>query len=130
MAITRPRRMLMALAVLLTATLGLTACESAVSVQKRGIGRSLQPGQPIPKGGIIRVGVTDDLVPKTFLQIGTSSLGGMVAANVYDTLIRYAPDGLVPQPRLATSWSFDAAHTVLTLNLRQDVTYHDGRPFV
>ena len=47
---------------------------------------------------------------------------------VYDTLILQEPDGeLVPM--LATEWSYDDDRTVLTLDLRDDVTFSDGAVF-
>ncbi len=33
------------------------------------------------------------------------------------------------QPELATAWSWNAARTELTFKLRQDVKWHDGKPF-
>ncbi|WNM23773.1 ABC transporter substrate-binding protein [Demequina capsici] len=44
---------------------------------------------------------------------------------VYDTLVRAAADGTI-EPALATDWSYDDSMTVLTLNLRDDVTFTDG----
>lgn len=47
---------------------------------------------------------------------------------VYDTLLLAADDG-TPEPNLATSWSYNSDNTVLTLELRDDVTFTDGTPF-
>jgi len=44
---------------------------------------------------------------------------------VYDTLVRLDSKG-DPTPNLATSWSYDAAGTALTLHLRQGVRFTDG----
>jgi peptide/nickel transport system substrate-binding protein len=33
------------------------------------------------------------------------------------------------EPELATSWAWDKANTALTLKLRNDVKWHDGKPF-
>lgn len=46
---------------------------------------------------------------------------------VYDTLLTYKDDMI--QPMLAESWSFNEAGTELTLNLRQDVVFHNGTKF-
>ena len=46
---------------------------------------------------------------------------------VYETLLKYE-DGEV-KGNLAENFSFNDDGTVLTLNLRQDVTFHDGEPF-
>ncbi|MCU1437046.1 MAG: dipeptide-binding transporter, periplasmic substrate-binding component [Naasia sp.] len=47
---------------------------------------------------------------------------------VYDTLIRLDAEGQ-PQPNLATEWSYNDDGTVLTLQLRDDVTFSDGEAF-
>lgn len=47
---------------------------------------------------------------------------------VYDSLIRRAPDGEL-LPMLATDWEYDDSRTVLTVNLRDDVTFSDGAAF-
>ncbi len=47
---------------------------------------------------------------------------------VYDSLLHETPD-LGIEPWLATSWSYNDDKTVLTLKLRDDVTFTDGTPF-
>ncbi|WP_231503112.1 ABC transporter substrate-binding protein [Blastococcus sp. URHD0036] len=54
--------------------------------------------------------------------------GSPYVQAVYDSLLRQAPDGSV-EPWLATEWSYDDARTVLTMTLRDDVTFTDGTPF-
>ncbi|MFW0786036.1 ABC transporter substrate-binding protein [Gordonia sp. CPCC 206044] len=105
-------------------------CQSAVEQQRQNAAVSLAPGDPVPRGGDLRVGALRDLSPKTFLQIGTGGLNGQVVANVYDTLIRYSRDSLRVEPALATRWDLAPDGRSLTLDLRPDVTFHDGRPFV
>lgn len=46
----------------------------------------------------------------------------------YDRLTELTPDGEVI-PMLAESWEFTDDDTVLRLDLRQDVVFHDGEPF-
>lgn len=48
--------------------------------------------------------------------------------GVYDNLIIRTPEGEY-QPNLATDWSWNDDNTVLTLNLRSDVTFSDGAKF-
>ncbi|MDF3280633.1 ABC transporter substrate-binding protein [Gordonia sp. N1V] len=120
-----------ALAFLSIALVGILAgCSSAVAQQQNSSATSLAPGQAAPRGGDLRVGVLTDLSPKTFLQIGTGALNGQVVANVFDTLIRYSRDDLTVEPALATHWQLAADGRSLALDLRPDVRYHDGRPFV
>lgn len=47
---------------------------------------------------------------------------------VYDTLLKWETDGTVSE-NLATSWEYDDDATVLSLQLRDDVTFTDGEPF-
>lgn len=46
----------------------------------------------------------------------------------YDTLILREPDGELA-PMLATEWSYNDDNTVLTIELRDDVTFSDDTPF-
>ncbi|MFJ2621319.1 ABC transporter substrate-binding protein [Glutamicibacter sp. NPDC087344] len=47
---------------------------------------------------------------------------------VYDSLILREPDGTL-SPMLATEWSYNSENTVLTMDLRDDVTFSDGEAF-
>ncbi|MBP1844258.1 peptide/nickel transport system substrate-binding protein [Rhizobium petrolearium] len=47
---------------------------------------------------------------------------------VLDTLLVMQPDGKVV-PNLATAWSYNDDHSVLTLTLREGVSFTDGTPF-
>lgn len=90
---------------------------------------------------------TDDTTPATTERSETLTVGvmgvpplGMSAAGnaygnmnlyfqtVYDGLLRTEPDGTIA-PWLATDWSYNDDTTVLTMNLRDDVTFTDGTPF-
>ena len=44
---------------------------------------------------------------------------------VFDTLLLATPEGTI-EPFLATEWSYNEDNTVLTLTLRDDVTFSDG----
>ncbi|TDL39703.1 ABC transporter substrate-binding protein [Arthrobacter nitrophenolicus] len=48
--------------------------------------------------------------------------------TVYDTLLLRDRDGKI-SPMLATKWEYNADNTVLTLTLRDGVTFSDGTPF-
>ena len=50
-----------------------------------------------------------------------------VQYQIYESLFREEVDGAVV-PALAESYSFNEDGTQITLNLRQDVTFHDGTP--
>jgi len=47
----------------------------------------------------------------------------------YDTLVRYDPATLEPRPALAKSWSHSPDGKIWTFNLREGVTWQDGRLF-
>lgn len=47
---------------------------------------------------------------------------------VYDTLLYINADDDL-EPKLATDWEYDSTNTVLTLTLRDDVTFSDGAKF-
>ncbi|MGC5246661.1 ABC transporter substrate-binding protein [Gordonia sp. DT219] len=114
----------------MTVVIAVAGCSSAVAAQQNSSAASVAAGQPAPRGGDLRVGVLTDLSPKSFLQIGTGALNGQIVANVYDTLIRYSRDDLTVKPALATRWQLAPDGKSLALDLRPDVHYHDGRPFV
>jgi peptide/nickel transport system substrate-binding protein len=44
---------------------------------------------------------------------------------MYDTLLLATPEGTI-EPFLATEWEYNEANTVLTLTIRDDVTFSDG----
>ncbi len=53
----------------------------------------------------------------------------VVASQIAERLIDFAPGGADLVPALATSWSANDDATVWTFNLRQGVSFHDGTPF-
>ena len=91
-------------------------------------------GEPIFGGTINRRSFS------TFKTIDTwvSDFGGatstMYAQILYEALLTYdAPfdpeKGVVLVPNLAKDWSFSDDGSLLTLNLREGITWHDGTPF-
>lgn len=70
------------------------------------------PRQPIPI-------VNDPLADPT---------GRDLIALLFDGLVRIGADGLI-EPALAAAYQVDASGTIYHFHLRQDVTWHDGRPF-
>lgn len=109
----------------LVAVMGLSACRSAVDAQQD----PATPTGPVVSGGDLRVGVLEDLSPKTFIQIANHGLNGNVLSNVFDTLISVDPKSPEPRPSLATSWTLSPDGKTLDLTLRNDVKFHSGRPF-
>jgi peptide/nickel transport system substrate-binding protein len=111
------------------AALGLAACTSAVDEQRAAAGAANTPS----RGGTLRVAGRTDLVPGNLLTNSSDGVTTLVGL-VYESLIRYPNDKVEPHPLLATSWTQSADGRTLTLNLRNDVTFHSaggapGRPF-
>lgn len=100
------------------AALFLAACTSAVQEAKEG--------GSVQSDGTLVVGSLSDLDPAT---IFSQSLTAMtVGGLVFDTLVRLDPGTLEPNPRVATSWDVAENGLQVTLRLRNDVTFHSGRP--
>ncbi|WP_019634097.1 ABC transporter substrate-binding protein [Actinomadura atramentaria] len=101
------------------ALLALSACTSAVGSQGSGKAK---------KGGTFAGGISTDLVPANFF---TNSNAGVttIIGLVYESLVHYPVDRLTPQPKLAKSWTISPDGRTVTLALRDDVTFHSGRPF-
>jgi peptide/nickel transport system substrate-binding protein len=53
---------------------------------------------------------------------------GPINANIFDTLVWLTPDFKVT-PHLAKSWNVSDDGKTYTLDLREDVAFHDGAPF-
>jgi len=64
------------------------------------------------------------------LSIGYAAAGEsgeLIAPLTGEGLLRASPDGRL-EPLLAESWEIDPAGTTILINLRQDVSFHDGSP--
>lgn len=107
-------------ALLIGAGVTVTGCDSAASQDDD----SSAGGEP-QRGGTLTVATNQDFTPALLFTMTGQSLQNRL---VFNTLIRYDKD-LKPQPELATSWEYAADGKSITLTLRDDVTYHDGRAF-
>ncbi|MFF0543111.1 ABC transporter substrate-binding protein [Nocardia thailandica] len=100
----------------------LAACTSAVGEQK-GSGDDAAP----VRGGVLKTSIPGDLVPGNLLT--NTGASPTIIGLVYESLVRYPNDKLDPQPLLAKSWQLAADGRSITLDLRDDVKFHSGRPF-
>jgi len=105
----------------------IAALALALIVALGGAARAQKPG------GVMHVYLFDS--PATMSiheEVTITTLASMM--GVFNNLVTFDPH--VPQasprsivPELATSWSWDAAKTTLTFQLREGVQWHDGQPF-
>jgi peptide/nickel transport system substrate-binding protein len=101
--------------VAVTLALGLTACGGSNSGSSGGSSDTLTLGVIVP--------------PTSFAAAGAAWANeSPYIQAVYDSLLRETPDAQV-EPWLATDWSYDDSKTVLSMTLRDDVTFTDGTKF-
>jgi len=107
--------------------LSVVAAAAAMALTLTACGGSSSSGSSGGSSDTLKLGV---IVPPT-----TFAANGAAWANespyiqaVYDSLLRESPDAEV-QPWLATDWSYDDSKTVLTMTLRDNVTFTDGTKF-
>ncbi len=83
---------------------------------------------PKPPGPPLVVSVVGE--PSTFNPLVARDQAGLtVGGAIFDTLVRLDPSTGTVQPWLAKSWHFDVATNTYSVELRNDVSWHDGRPF-
>ena len=70
------------------------------------------------------IGEPSNLVP----FLAGDSASSAVTSHIYTTLIKYDKD-LNLAPELAKSWQVSDDGLTITFNLRQDITWQDGKPF-
>ncbi|WP_458683401.1 ABC transporter substrate-binding protein [Prescottella equi] len=103
-----------------TLSLVLAGCQSAVN-RSQGGGDNAEP----VTGGTLTVAQASDAAPSA-VQIGRSG-NSTWASNVFETLTRYDEEK-APQPLLATEWTVVEDGLSMDISLRDDVTFHTGRP--
>jgi len=91
------------------------------------------PARAQKPGGVLRMYVPDSPASMSVHEESTGYAQGPMM-GVFNNLVMF--DQSVAQgqmasvvPDLATSWSWSADGTVLTMTLRQGVRFHDGKPF-
>ena len=122
LSITRRTTLISAATVGAISAAGLTSCSSAVQ-QASGQGSSSEP----VTGGTLTIAQSADIQLDNLQASRTGN--GSFAANVFDTLTTLDADG-APQPRLAEKWEMAEDQRSMSLTLRSDVTFHDGRQLV
>jgi peptide/nickel transport system substrate-binding protein len=90
-------------------------------------GNGCSADSPETTGSVIVVARARDV---TTLDPGkaTDADSADVLSQIYETLVRYSPDGFEVQPGLAESWSKSDDLRTWTFRLRKNVRFHDGTP--
>jgi peptide/nickel transport system substrate-binding protein len=84
-------------------------------------------GDPV-QGGVLRVAVDSESSGWNPAIDRWGNAGALVGSSVLEPLATLDADA-VAQPWLATGWEPNEAFDVWTVDLRSDVTFHDGTPF-
>jgi peptide/nickel transport system substrate-binding protein len=84
-----------------------------------------------PTDSVLTVGLLGDIGQPPDPDVYYANNGLAITLNTYEGLVQYKNNSntAVIAPRLATSWTVSADHTVYTFKLRPGVTFHDGAPF-
>lgn len=108
--------------------LGLSAASLPTLSTVAAASTAMQDAATPQPGGILKVGLQAD---PTALDPHKQSLTAIwhVVEHIYNRLTRIQPD-LTVGPELAESWDISDDGLVYTFNLRQGVTFHNGRPMV
>lgn len=61
--------------------------------------------------------------------LGKDTIAFMINQNVFDSLMGMDPDTFEPVPKLAVRLETSPDHLSYTYSLREDVKWHDGKPF-
>ena len=85
------------------------------------------PADDARRGGVLRIG--SDIGLSTYRAPYLSSSAHIpLYIPFWDTLTKYSPDGLDPQPHLAESWELNDDQTMLQIKLRPGLEFHNGKP--
>lgn len=149
-----PRRVLLAILILLAAIAMLAACQQAAApapapqivketvvvekavretvvvekaVKETVVVERKVTAPPAAAGGQIVFGITSDLA--TLIPImSADATSGSVIYNLFDPLVVIDPVKLTPAPWLATSWEVVDDGKSYVFKLRDNVRFHDGKP--
>jgi len=79
------------------------------------------------RGGVLNIAMSPE-PPMIVSAFNSSTFVGLVSTKIYDGLLTFDFD-MTPRPMLAKSWDISDDGLTYTLHLRDDVKWHDGKPF-
>ena len=119
--VTRKRRLAALAAAAACTALALSGCASAVEREESG-------GASTPKaGGTLEIVQGADVQPATVMAQNNPNMS--MVRLVFNTLVSLDHKTLEPQPELATKWTLSDDGLTLAFELREGVTFHDGKAF-
>lgn len=104
----------------------LSSTAAALVAELPMIGAALAQETP-RRGGVLTIAQTIEPAMLT-AAFNPSTYIVLVAGKIFEGLVSYDAEQK-PQPSLATSWEAGADGLTYTFNLREGVTWHDGKPF-
>ncbi|WP_448575618.1 ABC transporter substrate-binding protein [Thermomicrobium sp.] len=84
------------------------------------------PAAAAKRGGTLRVAIIGEL-PALDPQFTTATIAANITWHMFEALF-YRDKQFSPKPLLAESYEFTENNKVLTIKLRSNVKFHDGRP--
>ncbi|MEQ9639690.1 MAG: ABC transporter substrate-binding protein [Alphaproteobacteria bacterium] len=79
------------------------------------------------QGGVLNIALFPE-PPMIVSAFNSSTFVGLVSTKIFDGLVTYDFD-MTPRPHLAKSWNISDDGLSYEFKLREDVTWHDGKPF-
>ncbi|AFZ69442.1 ABC transporter substrate-binding protein [Deinococcus peraridilitoris] len=90
------------------------------------LGAALALSSASAQGDILKLPLINDPIMNPLIAPDLGSI--LINKVIFPGLVRQGED-LLPRPDLAKSWKVSNAGLVYTFNLRDDVKWHDGKPF-
>lgn len=85
---------------------------------------------PLPLAAVdtpFTVAIPEDIVSLDPATV-TDGASLLIATQIYDTLVYFDPDTMLPTPALAWRWTVSPDKLTWTFHLRSGLTFHDGSP--
>ncbi len=101
--------------------------QQVAAQQQQAAAQQATVSEDRPRGGTLRAGWAGSS-PATHQAPYGATPETIFYPALWDTLTKYSPTGLDPQPHLAESWEFNDDQTMIQIHLRPGLEFHDGKP--